>query len=90
MARDLQNGLYQAKKSKIKCTDDSVGFENSENEDLFPTSFLANVVDRWGRQADTPFSDAVKEGSPIVPQIERWAKSENVELYDGWKVDIAR
>jgi hypothetical protein len=29
-------------------------------------------------------------GMPIVPQIEAWAKSQSIELYDGWKVDIAR
>jgi energy-coupling factor transporter ATP-binding protein EcfA2 len=90
MAKDLQNGLYQAAKNKILLTDKFVGFENSEIEDLFPTDFLASVVDRWGRRADTPFADVVRNGQPIVPQIEAWAKSQSIELYDGWKVDIAR
>jgi hypothetical protein len=90
MAKDLQNGLYQSAKQKILLTDRYVGFDNSEIEDLFPTTFLASVVDRWGRRADTPFTDVVKAGQPIVPQIESWAKTQNVELYDGWKVDIAR
>jgi energy-coupling factor transporter ATP-binding protein EcfA2 len=90
MARDLQNGLYQSDKGKIKTTDAYAGFENSEIEDLFPTAFIANVVDRWGRHADTPFSDVAVPRQPIVPQIEDWAKSESIELYDGWKVDIAR
>jgi hypothetical protein len=43
-----------------------------------------------GRQADIPFSEVVKEASPIVPQIEHWAKNEHVDLYDGGKFDIAR
>jgi ABC-type branched-subunit amino acid transport system ATPase component len=90
MARDLQNGLYQSAKDKILLTDRYAGFENSEIEDLFPTVFLASVVDRWGRRAETPFADVVKSGQPIVPQIESWAKSQRIELYDGWKVDIAR
>ena len=90
MARDLQNGLYQSDKGKIKTTDAYVGFANSEIEDLFPTPFISNVVDRWGRRADTQFSDVAVPGQPIVPQIEDWAKSESIELYDGWKVDIAR
>jgi hypothetical protein len=90
MARDLQNGLYQSAKDKILLTDRYAGFENSEIEDLFPTAFLAGVVDRWGRRAETPFADVVRSGKPIVPQIETWAKSQQIELYDGWKVDIAR
>lgn len=90
MARDLQNGLYQKEKQKIKTTDAYVGFPNSEIEDLFPISFLASVIDRWGRQAETEFSSVVKEGHPIVPQVETWARSENIDLYEGWKVDIAR
>lgn len=90
MARDLQNGLYQSEKAKIKTTNAYVGFDNSEIEDLFPTSFLAVAVDRWGRRAETPFADVVKSGEPIVPQIEAWATSQDIDLYDGWKVDISR
>ena len=51
-------------------------------------AFLANVI--WGRIADVAFADVLKEGEPIVPQIEKWAKEQKVELYEGWKVDIAR
>jgi hypothetical protein len=90
MARDLQNGLYQSEKGKIKTTDAYVGFGNSEVEDLFPTPFLAGVIDRWGRTAETEFSSVVKDGQPIVPQVESWARSEGIDLYDGWKVEIAR
>ncbi|MCP1852096.1 MULTISPECIES: AAA family ATPase [unclassified Bradyrhizobium] len=90
MARDLKNGLYQGEKEKILTTDKYVGFADSEIEDLFPVDFLTSVIDRWGRRADVPFSDVVELGKPIVPQIEAWAKSQNVELYEGWKVDIAR
>lgn len=90
MARDLQNGLYQAEKQKILTTDKYVGFENSEIEDLFPPEFLATIVDRWGRSADVAFADVLKGGQPIVPQIENWAKSQKLDLYEGWKVDIAR
>ncbi|MGY4437210.1 hypothetical protein ACVWWO_009687 [Bradyrhizobium sp. F1.13.1] len=52
--------------------------------------FLIGVVDRWGRRADVPFADVAQKGQPIVPQLEGWAKSQKIELYEGWKVDIAR
>jgi hypothetical protein len=90
MARDLRNGLYQGEKEKILITDKYAGFENSEIEDLFPAEFFIGVVDRWGRRADVPFADVAKRGQPIVPQVEKWAKSQKIELYEGWKVDIAR
>ncbi|MCL6251691.1 hypothetical protein M3P36_11655 [Altererythrobacter sp. KTW20L] len=67
-----------------------VPFENSEIEDLFPPDLLAQVVDRWQRQADVLFESVLKVGEPIVPQIEAWAVSQNIELEDGWKVEVAR
>lgn len=90
MARDLQNGLYQSDKSKVKTTDAYVGFEKSEIEDLIPTEFFAAAIDRWERKPETPFAEVARSGNPIVPQVEVWAKSQGVDLYDGWKVDVAR
>jgi len=90
MAMDLKNGIYQGGKDRVLSTDDFVGFANSEIEDLLPTDFLADVVDRQLRQADIPFSDVAKAGSPIVPQIESWAAGQGIDLAEGWKVDIAR
>ena len=90
MATDMKNGLYKLAKDRILSTTTYVGFDKSEVEDLFPCEFLADVVDRWERRSDTPFSDVVKSGSPIVPQIESWAVSQGIELPEGWKVEIAR
>ena len=90
MARDLKNGLYQSAKDRVKNTDAYVGFSESEVEDLLPHDLLIAVIDRWGRKAETLFADVAKVGQPIVPQIETWAKSQGIELTDGWKVDIAR
>ncbi|TYO67682.1 AAA family ATPase [Bradyrhizobium hipponense] len=90
MSRDLQNGLYQSAKTKVRTVEKYVGFANSEIEDLFPQSFMVAAIDRWGRKADMLFADVVKSGEPIVPQIEVWAKAQGVPLDDGWKVDVAR
>jgi hypothetical protein len=90
MARDLQNGLYQANKERVRGTGNYVAFADSEIEDLFPFDFMVDVVDRWERKADVPFADTAKEGSPIVPQIESWAASQSITLGDGWKVSLSR
>ncbi|KQY98092.1 OLD family endonuclease [Pseudolabrys sp. Root1462] len=90
MATDMKNGLYQQAKDRVLSTDAYADFEASEIEDLFPASFLADVVDRWERRSDVRFSDVLKAGSPIVPQIEKWAEGEGLTFEEGWKVDLAR
>ncbi|MDB5977361.1 MAG: putative ATP-dependent family endonuclease [Nevskia sp.] len=90
MMKDMQNGLYKEAKDRILSTDKYAGFADSETEDLFPSTFLADVVDRWERRAEKPFSDVVQSGKPIVPQIKAWAASQGITLEDGWKVEVAR
>jgi hypothetical protein len=90
MAREMKDGLYQAAKERILLTDTYVGFADSEIEDLFPTDFFADAVDRWERRADLSFCDAVQTGKPIVPQIEAWATSQGISLKEGWKVELSR
>lgn len=90
MARDMENGLYQTNKERILSTAKYVNFENSEIEDLFPSDFLADVVDRWERRADKPFAEVVQAEKPIVRQIEAWAASQGISLPEGWKVEVSR
>jgi hypothetical protein len=90
MARDIKNGLYQSAKERVLLTDKYVGFAGSEVEDLFPTEFVAETVDRWERRADKPFVEVVVAGKAIVPQIEAWAGEQGIALEEGWKVGLAR
>ncbi len=90
MATDLQNGAYQGAKDRILLTDKYVGFAGSEVEDLIPPSFLIDVVDRWQRGAESPFSEVAVAGKPIIPQLKLWAASQGISLDEGWKVDLAR
>lgn len=67
------------------------GMEDSEIEDLFPPDLIARELDRWQRGSDVPFADEMKQGTPIVPQIEAWATRHNVQLAKpGWKVELAK
>lgn len=90
VAMDMKNGLYRDAKQRILSTDDFSLVQNSEIEDLFPATFLADVVDRWERRSDIGFSDVVDAQKPIVPQIESWATSQGIVLPEGWKVDVSR
>ena len=90
MAKELAGGLYAGETGKILSIDDFAGFRESEVEDLFPVEFLAQVVDRWQRRPEVLFSDGVKKGRPVVPQIQEWADSQKLELPDFWKVELAK
>lgn len=90
VAQDLKNGLYQDAKDRVLSTNDFSDVSDSEVEDLFPSGFVAGVVDKWQRGPETAFSDVHDPAKAIVPQIEKWARTAAVTLEQGWKVDLAR
>lgn len=89
-SKSAKSTLYAGSEDRIKLVTDFLDIEGAEIEDLFPSEFLAPVVDRVWRISDRPFQDSIKEGQSIVPQIEAWATEEEIELTHGWKVDLAR
>jgi AAA domain, putative AbiEii toxin, Type IV TA system len=89
-SENAKKGLYAGSDDRIKLVTDFLPMENAEIEDLFSAKFLAPIVDRVWRVSDVQFQDTVDASSAIVPQIERWAKSEDIILQIGWKVDLAR
>lgn len=90
MAAELSSGLYKGEEKKILSTDEFVGFKGSEVEDLIPHHRFVEAVDRVFRAPEKQFSEVASKGSPIVPQVEAWAKREALELTLGWKVEVAR
>lgn len=89
--KKLKADLYNNAPNKIIMVGDIIGMENSEIEDLFPTDFLAHVISRQYRSPQVDdFSDSCKEGMPILPQAEEFAKQNGVKLELGWKVEIAK
>lgn len=87
----LKDGLYADQPDMILEVGTFTGMPDTEIEDLFPQALIARELDRWQRNADTAFSDEVKAGQPIVPQIEEWAKRNGITLKKpGWKVELAK
>ena len=70
MANELRSGLYADAKERVLSVDDHTGMQGSEIEDLIPAALVARIVDRTHRSLGAFFEDVVKEGRPIVPQIE--------------------
>lgn len=90
MAKKLQGGLYNEVNDRILMVGDYCSVPNAEVEDLLPTALLASIVDRLIRGDDEDFSDVVNDQEPIIDQIEAYADENEVELKQGWKVDLAR
>jgi hypothetical protein len=90
MAKELATSLYQTEKGKVLSTDDFSGFKGSELEDLIPQQSLAAAIDRIFRNSEQQFVEVMKKGSPVIPQVEAWAKSEGIPLHLGWKVEVAK
>ncbi|MDL1899505.1 OLD family endonuclease [Anaerolineae bacterium CFX9] len=86
----LKGSLYTAEPARITMLSEICGFEEAEVEDLFPAEFIAYVVTRYLRGPEEEFSDVVISGSPLVPQIEAYAKKHNITLEQGWKVEVAK
>lgn len=86
----LKSNLYSAESSRITMLSEICGFEEAEAEDLFPPEFIAHVVTRYLRGPEEEFSDVVVANSPMIPQIEAYAKTHNIQLDEGWKVEVAK
>lgn len=91
MVKELRTSLYGAEQAKVLQTDSYMsGVTGSEVEDLIPARVYAEAVDKVERRPDVPFADTVTVGTPVVPQVEAWAKAHGVQMMEGWKVDVAR
>lgn len=90
LANSAKSGLYVDQKDKVKLVTDFIEMDNAEIEDLIPSNLIIEVVDRLWRSSEVLFEDTYKQGQPIIDQIEAWAKNEDIDLEDGWKVEISK
>lgn len=89
--KKLQNGLYKDYQKQIIQIKDIVGYDESEVEDIIPITLLQRGINKLFNQVEEEnFEDVYKEGQPILPQLEAFAKKHNVELKLGWKVELAK
>ncbi len=87
---ELKSGIYQGEKHKVLNVDAFTGVEGSEIEDLMPRDLLARCLDKIVNQRpEVDFQDTLLNDGLIVPQIEKWAKDQNIDLPEHWKVDLS-
>ncbi|WP_313266839.1 AAA family ATPase [Epilithonimonas vandammei] len=87
--KQLKTGKYLGQKEKVIGVKDFIGEDIYEIEDLLEPDSLIRLIDKKYR-AENDFEDFYTKDKPIVNQVEYWAKTENITLEKGWKVDIAR
>lgn len=87
--KQLKSGKYIEQKDKVLGVKDFIGENIYEIEDLIEPQTLIKIIDKKYR-AENEFEDFYKSKNPIIDQIEDWAKTENIILEKGWKVEIAR
>lgn len=87
--KQLKSGKYQEQKDKVIGVKEFIGEDIYEIEDLIEPEVLIKIIDKKYR-AENDFEDFHTSNKPIINQIEDWAKTENIILEKGWKVEIAR
>lgn len=89
--KKLESNLYKECRNSLIEIKDFVGFDNSEVEDMMPYSLLEKGISHlFIMVEDESFDEAYDETKPIVPQIEKFASENDIELPAGWKVDLAK
>lgn len=86
----LEKNLYVNDKNKLISMNDYSSIDNSEVEDIIPYELLQRPIDKLFNNIDLDFSLSYKLEQPLIQQIEQYAKDNNVELQDGYKVELAR
>jgi AAA15 family ATPase/GTPase len=86
----LIKNLYTSIAEKIINIGEFVSLENAEVEDIIPIELLERPVNRLFNDVDLDFWQEYNSGHPIIPQVEEFSKKSNIQLRNGYKVDLAR
>jgi hypothetical protein len=91
-AKDIKEGhIYKGNHAdRVRCVGELVkDIKRAEIEDLVHHELMTDVVGRLYR-GEEDFADVANRDEPIVPQIEAYAKNNNIHLDNGWKVVLAK
>jgi len=90
LATDLPSGMYAAAQDRVLNAGAHCAFGDAEVEDLMPFGMMVLVAGRLLlRGPDDEFQDVAREGTPIVRQIEDYARKHGIALAAAWKIELA-
>ncbi len=87
----LKSLLYAQDENKLLEIGTYSEITNCEVEDIIPFRLMARQLDRFFREVeDEYFEDVYDNTQPIVPQIENFARRNDITLEHGWKVILSK
>lgn len=90
MAKNLRDSTYKDARDRIITVDSATKRSGDEIEDLFDPEVLARIISRLLPRTPEDFDDVLDVSKPFVPQVKEFAKKHNVNLEEGWKVELAK
>lgn len=91
MKKSLNNELYRGLESRVLELNDFVSLENAEVEDLIPFELMEKFFSKkLFRTTDEEFEEIYDKEKALLPQLEKFAKEQEILLEKGWKVELAR
>lgn len=90
MKDSLLKDLYKDVPESIIEIEDILNLEQAEVEDLIPYELMNRFITKLSRGTDEYFDDTYDKCKALLPQLELFFKSNNIDLIKGWKVDLAK
>jgi energy-coupling factor transporter ATP-binding protein EcfA2 len=91
LAAELRSGTYAAAQDRVLNAGAYCAFSDAEVEDLMPFGMMVSAASRLLlRGPDDEFQDVAREGTPVVCQIEDYARKHGITLATPrWKIELA-
>ena len=90
--KELLSDFYVAEPNKVIDISEYANVPNGEIEDIFPLEKMSKLISKFlprPEEAEDEFEDVAEENIPLCNQVEGFAKSQNIRLEKGWKVQLA-
>ena len=89
---ELESDFYAADKNRIICLSEYSEIGHNEIEDMFPKEKMQKIASKFLKHdypCDDDFEDEELNDAPMCNQIEEYAKKNEIQLQQGWKVKLA-
>ncbi len=85
----LKQGRYKGAQDKLLETDTFTGKIGSEIEDLIPPNLIVDSFNELFTSMEALKVGNIKADQPIIPQLERFAKDNQINIGVNWKVRLS-
>lgn len=86
---DLKKGFYNSDTGKVLESDTFTGKSGSEIEDLLPLELIIDNFNKLFSGDEDLEINTIDSSLPILPQLETFAQTNNINLPHGWKAGLS-